>query len=114
MGDPLKGEEPVSSLGISAAIMILYNMIGWPYLLEMTNRKKLLRDQPNDSHRAWEIVNQIDTVVDYATGIMTMVSNLADNKEGAKFDLDYEHGMHQSDINSGDAEDVILTLLDES
>jgi len=34
MGDPSMADSEITTLGISATIMILYNMIGWPYIYE--------------------------------------------------------------------------------
>ena len=44
MGDPSESYE-ITTLGFSAVIMILYNMIAWPWLLQRT-----IEHRPNMSH----------------------------------------------------------------
>lgn len=44
MGNPFEKDQDVTTLGISATIMILYNMVGWPFILETTNAKANFRD----------------------------------------------------------------------
>ena len=39
MGD-VNEDFKVTTLGLSAAIMILYNMIAWPFIHESTNKKR--------------------------------------------------------------------------
>jgi len=51
MGNPFEFDKDVTTLGISATIMILYNMVGWPYILEVTNMKPNFRDLAGDSKK---------------------------------------------------------------
>ena len=52
MGNPFEQNEPVTTLGISATIMILYNMVGWPYILELTAKSPRFRDFSDKDKRA--------------------------------------------------------------
>ena len=77
MGDPENEDTKITTLGISATIMILYNMIGWPYIHELTKDKLTIEKLKEDIQRAYAIVNQVDLICDFCTGIMTMVKNLS-------------------------------------
>jgi len=76
MGNPEEKVE-ITTLGISATIMILYNMIAWPYIHELTSKRTPIDKLVSENDRAWAIVHQVDVVVDFCTSIMTMVKNLA-------------------------------------
>jgi len=56
MGDPTESNE-ITTLGISATIMILYNMIAWPYIYELTDKRTDVDKMPNETARAWAIVH---------------------------------------------------------
>ncbi len=81
MGDPSNEDTKITTLGITATIMILYNMIGWPYIYERTKEMKGVDTIKDEKDRAWAIVAQVDLVCDFATGIMVMVKNLASKEE---------------------------------
>ena len=116
MGDPLKAGEEVQTLGISASIMILYNMVGWPLLLEMTNTKVSFENLGNDNDRAWEIVAQVDAVCDFATGIMNMVKKEPETVDDDDGDNEGKKKgkKKKSDLLKGDAIDMICTILNDS
>jgi hypothetical protein len=62
--------------------MILYNMIGWPYIYECTKDKLTVDKIHDETERAWAIVTQVDLTCEFATGIMTMVKNLSGGDSG--------------------------------
>jgi hypothetical protein len=111
MGDPHRKGEEIATLGISASIMILYNIVGWPYLLELTSNKVQFDELRDDTERAWEIVHQVDTVCDYATSIMGTARNLSSSKD-PELDEDVKKNKEGSGLNAFMV-DQILTLLDD-
>ena len=106
MGDPENEDINISTLGISATIMILYNMIGWPYLEETTNDKYTntpIDKIENDEERARTIVTQVDLICDYATGIMTKVKDLTKKEDQ---DMTTSKDDHQKN-------DYVITFYDK-
>ena len=67
----------VTTLGICATIMILYNIIAWPYIHECTNMKKNIKLMHTQAERAWAVVEQVDVLVEFCTSIMSTIKNLA-------------------------------------
>ena len=80
MGNSEESVE-ITTLGISATIMILYNMIAWPYIHELTDEKMPITKIVLENDRAWAVVNQVDIVVGYCSSIMTMIKNLSKGDE---------------------------------
>ena len=57
--------------------MVLYNMVAWPYIFEKMNNSLPIDKMISESDRAKAIVQQVDLVCDYTSGIMTMIKNLS-------------------------------------
>lgn len=86
----------VTTLGISSTIMILYNMIAWPYIHEQQELKPPIQTLKTERERAWLLINQLDVITDFCSSIMGKISSLAtgdDQKEddGAQ-GKDYHNG----------------------
>jgi len=59
----------ITTLGISAVIMILYNMIAWPYIMTKTLNKTQLQNFTDEKERAYGIVNQVYVTLNFCASI---------------------------------------------
>ena len=75
-GDP-NLEFKTTTLGISATIMILYNMVAWPYIHEKSELRPKIRMIKSELERANELSNQLDVIVNFCSDIMVQVNSLA-------------------------------------
>ena len=97
----------ITTLGITATIMILYNMIAWPYIHELTQKRTPIDKLMSETHRAWAIVHQVDVVVDFVTTITSFVKNLSTS------DAEKETQYGQQQEEEKEQEDFIMKLYDE-
>lgn len=62
-------------MGTSAGIMILINILSWPSnLLEMRKKKELSKLKLHK--RAVSLLNQLDEVVEFCSGLMNQIKDL--------------------------------------
>ena len=66
----------VTTLGITSTIMILYNMIAWPYIQEKSSMRSDIRLIKSEKERADELIRQLDVIVDFCSSIMSTVKSL--------------------------------------
>lgn len=90
-------EYKVTTLGISATIMILYNMIAWPYIHECQEAKPPIRTLKTERERAWQLIGQLDVIIDFCSSIMGQINSLAtgeDEKDGGQtIGKNYHNGL---------------------
>ena len=74
---PGKGTDyKVTTLGISATIMTLYNMIAWPHIHEKSEKIRI-HNVKTEMGRAKELYNNLDLIVDFISSIMGQIKELA-------------------------------------
>lgn len=95
------GEEKLdhraTTLGISSTILILYNMIAWPYIHEKQDQRTRIGDIRTEKERAIELIKQLDVIVDFGSSIMVQVKNLAEPAP-AKMDGIVKRKLNNSDV----------------
>jgi hypothetical protein len=65
-GPGLGAEYKVTTLGISASIMVLYNMIAWPHIHEKSEETRI-HNIKSEMGRAMELYKNLDQIVDFIT-----------------------------------------------
>jgi len=62
--------ESISTMGISASIMILTNIVAWPNILENMQKEHPISHTKNELDRAKSLVEQIDLILDFCSALM--------------------------------------------
>ena len=75
-GDP-NLDFKVTTLGFTATIMILYNMVAWPYIQQQSYARPPIRMIHCEEERIAELCAEMDMVVDFCSDIMIQVKSLA-------------------------------------
>lgn len=78
-----EGQE-VTTMGTSAAVMILTNLIAWPSILEGMTSEISLREEASHMARAVLFLNQLEAIVGFCSQLMAEVKDLSDSQNQDK------------------------------
>ena len=90
IGNPEEDEQGISTLGLTSTIMILYNMVAWPFIYQITMSRTPIDKMLEESKRADALVQQIDLVCDFASSITNMIKNLNVTEDLTKVKTGYD------------------------
>ena len=68
-------------MGISASIMIMINVVSWPHILEKIRKEPPLARIKDHRGRAKQFLSQIDEIVEFCSGLMDQIKDLAGESE---------------------------------
>ena len=75
--------QEVSTMGTSAAVMILSNILSWPSILEGIRSQPPLHKQKSHLKRAQDFLGQLDEIVEFCSQLMNQIKDLAAEAEAA-------------------------------
>jgi len=76
-------EQEVSTMGTSAAVMILSNILSWPSILEGIRAQPALVKQRSHLKRAQDFLGQLDEIVEFCSQLMNQIKDLAGEADDA-------------------------------
>lgn len=91
-GPGKEADYKVTTLGISATIMTLYNMIAWPHIHEKSEKIRI-HSVKTEMGRAKELYKNLDLIVDFISSIMGQIKDLASGGMQEEEEvLNFNHG----------------------
>lgn len=74
----------MKSLGITASMMILYNMLAWPYIHEVAESRPPIENFKTEESRVDELIKQSNVVVEFLRTIQGKAQRFAQKEEWSR------------------------------